>query len=1094
MRTSVLFGSCALAALGTGLALGSFNAGCAGLSTTATATGGSTGAGGGGSALLPGEVCVDASSESLAIVINSPLGTLTLGSAGTCSAPTDCPSGQTCTGGNCQLLPRIVLPQCAGGTCAVRTIKLTVNPDSCAPSDVEFTSADTSVVQAPANATVSLHNDVLPVTITAGPTAGLTTVTATVYAAPQIPVACQADADCQTKAPATPSCHKNTCVLTASAAFAVEVDPAAAPSCAGLTTAVSVPALAGGDPALTLGAASISLPPGAANPDKGSFLWGVAPFPATIACKGDLGLTGYTALGPAITFGPADSVFQREIPLTIPVDPGLMPATAYLRHVQMVYSGPGFKAPRIVPVADMHFTQVTVAGQPQWALGFMAPRLGTYQAVVAPTAGTNTFTRTMTHRAVVGISMGGGGTASFGLRHHDLIDTLAPLGGPVDWTWMLDYIADNHLGGFRPIAKGTTLNQIQLTSATCMTSADCKSDETCIGVLATAPGKCRVMPKVSDPYAHPQTFNTWWYEYPNAGNGGTFDRGSYVQIFRDLALMYGNPNGENLSPGGQNLPAGVPPTDPSVVGNHPGNECAVWVDPLPCPADLDGSVPDTCPQLTYQQELANDCPIERCKNTLTLQNYFDGTYNPDGIFPVITVCDGNSQSSALTPYANTWHSDGNNYPLEVGLAVDYNGNGVRDELEPIIRAGHEPWLDYGADGIPSSMEPGYAPGVNDDPNGDDYNAQYNPSGTENNHRYEVGEHFDDFGLDGVPNTPQQPAAGYQKPGDGYDVGEGDGKFTVSTGLQRFWDRDAHSIVRQMVDPTKVPGGPLTDTALQRLDMWTDGGLRDLFNFGVDAQHLVGAFAARGRAAGYLTGFSKAPGLDPTQPPDAYNGKLVDWDALPGVVLQRYGEIDPTANDISDGSGQHVGSASEIIARLEAALYFIGSRWRDRTELFLRVDTSVPPIPNCSEGSSTIIYPAVGSPLGPSQRRGPVGISLPPGYCSSKLQGIRYPVIFLLHGYGQSPQDLEPTIVLLQNFMNDADVSTSQRLVKAIIVYVDGRCRTDADGTTAECLQGTFFADSPRPTSALDETWWLELMTYLDQNYRTLQTTDVSWTE
>ena len=32
-----------------------------------------------------------------------------------------------------------------------------------------------------------------------------------------------------------------------------------------------------------------------------------------------------------------------------------------------------------------------------------------------------------------------------------LLDVLAPLGGPVDWTWLLNYIENNHLGGFRPI-------------------------------------------------------------------------------------------------------------------------------------------------------------------------------------------------------------------------------------------------------------------------------------------------------------------------------------------------------------------------------------------------------------------------------------------------------------------------------------------------------------------------------------------------------------------------------------------------------------------------------------------------------------------
>ncbi len=206
--------------------------------------------------------------------------------------------------------------------------------------------------------------------------------------------------------------------------------------------------------------------------------------------------------------------------------------------------------------------------------------------------------------------------------------------------------------------------------------------------------------------------------------------------------------------------------------------------------------------------------------------------------------------------------DGNNYPLEVGLAVDYNGNGVRDELEPIIGQGHEQWSDWGTDGIPDAMEPGYEAGVNDDPNGDDYDPQYNPTGTENDGRYEQGEPFDDNGLDGVPGTCPKPCNGWHKPGDSYDFGEGDGTFTMSTGLQTFYDRDAHSILQQTVDPSKVPAGAVDDTALSRLDCWTDGGLRDLFNFDVDAQHLVGAWAARGRLSTYLTGSPRPPGSIP----------------------------------------------------------------------------------------------------------------------------------------------------------------------------------------------------------------------------------------
>lgn len=1049
MRKSFLFGSAATLAIGAGLAFGAVAASCnnphlVGTGGGGAGTGGSGGAGtggGGGDKPIAGELCTDATLDPSHVKIRvSP--------------------------------EKIYLPACTGSTCSKRSVKIYVDPDTCAPSPVTFTSDKSDVVKAPADTVVSLHHDVVTVDVVAGAATGsaVITVKAAVQPMPEtIEAAKQNGVD-----PPKP--------VEVTAPIAVEVLPPEVPTCTGTASgtvnADNVP--------LALGAATIRLPAGADTPNYNSFLWSVQPFAATIDCAADMALADHIALGPAVTFGPSNKVFPRDVPLSIPINPGLFPSTARLRHLVVAYSGPAFKAPRPITVADAHIEQI--GGQ--WALTFMAPRLGTYQAFVPKDAGTKTFKRRLTFRGVTGVSMGGGGSSTFGLRHHDRFDVIAPLGGPVDWTWMLDYIEKNHLGGFRSIPSGTTLADIQLASAACATDADCKPDEKCLGAMGNPPGKCVFMPKSTETFLHPQTFNTWWYEYPRAGNGGTFARGDYAQIFRDLALMYGNPNGDNFAPNGENLPAGVPPDDKSVVGDHPNRECAVWVDPLDC---ADGT--DTCAEKVKQQEIANNCPHERCAHTLTLNNYFDDEYNPDGIFPVITVCDGSPQDKNLTPYANTWSPNGNNYPLEVGLAVDYNGNGVRDELEPIVRAGHEPWTDSGTDGLMSTAEPGYTPGVNEDPAGDDYDAQYNPAGTEGDHRFEAGEPYQDVGLDGVPNTPQQPATGWTKPGDGYDVGEGDGKFTVSRGLQRFWDRDAHSIVRRMVDPAKVPGGDMDDAALSRVDFWTDGGLRDLFNFGVDAQHLVGAFAARGRRTAYLDSFAAAPGLDPKQP-NAYDPKLVAFEDLPGVVLQRYGHIDPSPVDIDNGSGQHVGTGSEVASRLEAAFYYIASRWRHRTDLTMRVEPGTDEnntVPGCKEGSITIQFPAADQPLGASGRRGPVGVSFPPGYCNKDLQQLRYPVVYLLHGYGQGPEDLEATIVLLQNWMNDPLLSSARRLPKAIIVYVDGRCRTNAQGE-AECIRGSFFADSVRTSGAQDETWWTELMSYVDTTYRTLPEETVDWTE
>jgi S-formylglutathione hydrolase FrmB len=667
---------------------------------------------------------------------------------------------------------------------------------------------------------------------------------------------------------------------------------------------------------------------------------------------------------------------------------------------------------------------------------FLAPRLGTYQAVIAPDAGTHKFTRHITHRAVLGVSMGGGAAALFGLRHHDKFDALGPLGGPVDWTWMLDHIEHNHIAGFQP------------------------ND----GVNVPAGDGLLPMPGVQYQYQHPSMFNQWWYEYPKNGNGGTFARDDYTQIFHDLVLMYGNPNSQNDDPGSLDLPRGVPATDKSVVGLHSGDQCHVYVDPV-----------DGDPNEPAQQELWQNCPKERCANPLTLHNYFDDEFNPNGTWPVITVCEGGPQDPTHSPWSNQWNP-ANSVPLSMALAVDYNGNGVRDANEPILRQGHENWHDDGADGKPSSQESGYMKGVNDDPAGDDYQAQYNPNGTEGDARFTMGEAFDDFGLDGVANTPMA--------GKPFDVGEGDGKFSVATGLQNFWDHDSRSALHQWVTP---PGGPLDDDALKRIDIWTDGGTRDLFNFDVAAMNLLGAFSGRGRDAAYYTGWTNLPGQAAGS--DFTNDQM-RWEDLQGGVMLRYGPVDATKNDLDDGSGQHVGTADEILQRLESAFYFSAQRWPDASRVPVQPSKAnpMPGVDQCEViGSCDFDF------TDSNGRSGPVQVSLPPGYANADQQNVTYPVFYVLHGYGQTPQDLGAAVILLSNWMNAANDSSANRMPKAIAVYVDGRCRIGANGKP-ECVRGSFYADSPDAERGQFETYFLDLMDEIDKKYRTMPPSDIDWTE
>ena len=919
---------------------------------------------------------------------------------------------------------------------ARRNLRLVVDPDFCSPTTVTFESSNPDVSSVPADGTVDYASPTIDFEI-AGETLGSTTITATLNS--DDGTASTAQIDIEVADDDAIECNSND-------------DVAATRLSAGSEVSASN----------SMSGTSIALPEGADAPNDNAFLWSVQPFDVSLSCADDLDLPDFVALGPAIAFGPADTSLPRDLPMSIPVNLARLPDAARLRHLQVAYSGPAFKAPRTVAVTD---PRVEKSGD-TWMLRFRAPRFGTYQAVAALDAGTRSFSRRFTHRAVLGVSMGGAGAAQFGLRNHHLFDVVAPLGGPVDWTYMIDHMEHNQLAGFRAIAPGTTLDQIQLEKTTCQNDSQCADDETCLGVTDTAPGRCTLLPAADEPYEHASTFVNWWYEFPKTGHGGSFDRTQYAQIFRDLALMFGNPNGYN--PLSLNLPAGVDPEHPSQTGDHDNGECKIWVDPY------DG------PNEEKQKQIEDECPVERCKYTQTFQGYYDDEYNPDGTFPVITFCDGTPQLKELTPYADTWTDESVDFPLEVALAVDNNNNGKRDELEPVIRAGHEHWDDWGSDGVASQDEPGYS-ADNLDPAGDDYDPQYNPTGTEGDKRRQEGEPFLDYGLDGVANTADSP----------YDYGEGDGLFTTAPGLANMWAQDARSVVRRFNED--IPSGPLDDAALRRLDVWTDGGTRDLFNFLVAARHLTGGFQARERNAVYFSEFTQLPGLDPTTPTQ-YNPSHIVWEDLQGVVMQRYGADEPSATEIETGSGQHVGTVNEIARRLQSALYFAGSRWRDAPHYYSEVSQDKPAegVPPCEiTGNCTFEFT---SSFG---RTGPVGITLPPGYGHADQQQARYPVVYVLHGYGQTPEDLQAAIVFLANWMNGETDSYYTRLPKAILVYVDGRCRVQDGGVApdqAECIRGTFFTNSTRPDGPQMEDWWLELIDHIDQNYRTMGETTVQWTE
>ena len=579
-----------------------------------------------------------------------------------------------------------------------------------------------------------------------------------------------------------------------------------------------------------------------------------------------------------MTFTPGDPTWlthslKRELDFAIPVNPAAMPMAARMRHLQVLYSGPMAKKPRAVTVANPHFTKQSDGN---YVLAFESPWFGTYQAAVSANAGTVGFTRHLTHRAVLGISMGGGGAAIFGMRHHDQFDAIAPLGGNSDLTWLVWYFEQFKFGGFCPVSN---------------------------------PNCTKYAPNLYplwETYAHTEDFDHWFFQ-PGGGTGGSFSRGGWTQILEDFAIMGGNPNGQNADrsipfvvtgPSGTSpFVAGVGVTDPAT--SQPV-DCSVTIDPIG-PYQDDSQAMQTQEAATEkdQQAVQNACLVSRCdpKNTWTAQTgFYDAAYNPTGSLPVITFCDGGQNGTS--PYVDTWAPStvGNQVPSDLTLAVDLNGNGIRDLGEPVIRQGEEPYTDSGTDGVADAQEPGYDPVNNPDPNGDDYDFALNPNGTENDHVWEPGEPYQDVGLDGVPNTPQQANGGY-------DVGEGDGKFTMSTGAAQLYSVDPHSILHGRTTP---PGGAMSPAALQRLNVWADGGVRDMANFAAVANHFIGAAASQtnpdgtqAKSTAFYNNFENLPGCDPTQP-NAYLAANVLWNDVARASHLRYGYVDATAAMIAGG--------------------------------------------------------------------------------------------------------------------------------------------------------------------------------------------------
>jgi len=431
-------------------------------------------------------------------------------------------------------------------------------------------------------------------------------------------------------------------------------------------------------------------------------------------------------------------------------------------------------------------------------------------------------------------------------------------------------------------------------------------------------------------------------------------------------------------------------------------------------------------------------------------------------------------------------------PARVAIAFDLNGNGRRDYAEPIVNNSHERFDDVGADGCPDALEDGqggcvgvaadspYADGVAD-PNGDDYNLNTNPFGQENDWRREDGEPFRDDGLDGVAGTA--------------DFGEGNGTYDESPGLAKLHSYDPRGHYEKLSTHQK-----------HQLDLYLEGGIRDVFNFGVAAQVFAGA--VRGDDATRLSefhGFADVTAVHPVQSEEDARGNDAKWSLTAPNTLQLYG--DPNANEatINLGDGDHVGTGLQAFLRFQFMESWVASRWQDLPlGSFTPTDGGPPDTYNDRLINSTFYSASLGA-------NRDYAVYLPPGYFDPSQQDVHYPVFYFLHGYGQTAPDMAAASIALFDPSMTAIPPGSPGLNgrKYIVVFPSGRCcfenaqtgerdctlvHDGQAGWNPMCMTGSFYVNASGPKAGDAppyEDGLSDLIDYVDATYRTLAPADVA---
>jgi hypothetical protein len=361
------------------------------------------------------------------------------------------------------------------------------------------------------------------------------------------------------------------------------------------------------------------------------------------------------------------------------------------------------------------------------------------------------------------------------------------------------------------------------------------------------------------------------YEHMDLGgeSSGTEHRWSFIKVAQDAAVIAGNFFLYN--PQSPYLPPGVPP-------------------------DFLAQGPET-----------------RCANPAVVSGLFDARFNPLGEHDAITFCDGDGpEPGVFAPDAP------HDFPTDILLAIDLDGDRVRDSGEPIVIQYGEPFEDDGA------------------PAGDVFDPLSAPFGTAGNGRWDAGESFEDVGLDGVDGTG--------------DYGEDNGEYDESPHVGDLAGLDPLLSLTRAED-------------LGRLRFYVDVGIRDHIRNMPTTDLFVGALRALGHEVTIHAGFGSLGAGAGSE----YRPFDVDWSRLGANVLVRYGDPVATPEEIAAGDGGHIGTVTQLVERFLTMISFVSARFPDG---------DVEPV----EDTGDVLAATFQSPALDETRE--YYVYLPPGYASS----------------------------------------------------------------------------------------------------------------